>query len=295
MKKWIKENSSKLIIAVVVSAVLTAAYFSGEKQDSPNNNKKTETSAAVSAVVSETENTPPESSVLAVSEPQETSAEEHISSEPISSPKIDSQPESSVFAASEAQEPSVEENTSYDPVPSAEIITQPETSAASDISENSIEYSTNNEQSPVPHEQSTTQTTEPENICTMYISCRTALTNEKLNKKTRALLPDDGFILPSENISFTDGESVFDILKRVCREKNIRMEFSIVPLTGGAYIEGIGNLYEFDCGSVSGWMYSVNGEFKSIGCSECLVSDGDSIEWQYSCDLGNDIGNYFYG
>ena len=30
------------------------------------------------------------------------------------------------------------------------------------------------------------------------------------------------------------------------------------------YVEGIGNLYEFDCGSESGWMYKVNGWFPQL-------------------------------
>ncbi len=33
------------------------------------------------------------------------------------------------------------------------------------------------------------------------------------------------------------------------------------------YVEGIGNLYEFDCGKESGWMYKVNGRFPNYGCS----------------------------
>ena len=33
-------------------------------------------------------------------------------------------------------------------------------------------------------------------------------------------------------------------------------------------MEGINNLYEFSCGDLSGWIYSVNGSFPSISCSE---------------------------
>ena len=66
------------------------------------------------------------------------------------------------------------------------------------------------------------------------------------------------------------------------------MEFSIVPLTGGAYIEGIGNLYEFDCGSVSGWMYRVNGEFPKI--SPVDVPDA-VVKASYEIDL-NKISKY---
>ena len=50
------------------------------------------------------------------------------------------------------------------------------------------------------------------------------------------------------------------------------------------YVEGIGNLYEFDCGSESGWMYKVNGWFPNYGCSSYTLSDGDVIVWCYTCN-----------
>jgi len=71
------------------------------------------------------------------------------------------------------------------------------------------------------------------------------------------------------------------------------MEFSDSALYGSVYIEGIGNLYEFDCGELSGWMYSVNGEFPMYGMSQYEVKDGDVIEVVYTCDLGADVGNSF--
>ena len=55
------------------------------------------------------------------------------------------------------------------------------------------------------------------------------------------------------------------------------------------YIEGLGNLYEKDCGARSGWMFAVNGVFPNYGASDCTVQDGDSIRWLYTCDLGSDL------
>ena len=62
-----------------------------------------------------------------------------------------------------------------------------------------------------------------------------------------------------------------------------------------AYIEGIGNIYEFDCGELSGWLYKVNGNFPSYGCSRYKLKPGDKVEWVYTCDLGNDVGGYSAG
>lgn len=33
--------------------------------------------------------------------------------------------------------------------------------------------------------------------------------------------------------------------------------------------------------------------FPNYGCSKYEVSDGDVIEWRYTCDLGKDVGDEF--
>ena len=68
------------------------------------------------------------------------------------------------------------------------------------------------------------------------------------------------------------------------------MEASWTPIYNSAYVEGIHNLYEFDCGALSGWMYKVNGWYPNYGCSRYQMKDGDVVEWRFTCDLGNDIG-----
>jgi hypothetical protein len=68
------------------------------------------------------------------------------------------------------------------------------------------------------------------------------------------------------------------------------MDFRNTPIYNSAYIMGINNLYEFDAGELSGWMYKANGEFPNYGCSRYQLKPGDVIEWIYTCDLGRDIG-----
>ena len=127
--------------------------------------------------------------------------------------------------------------------------------------------------------------------CTVSISCAAILENlDRLNAEKADLIPADGVLLAPTAVEFTEGESVFDVLKRVCRENKIHMEFSETPVYQSAYIEGIGNLYEFDCGEGSGWMYRVNGEFPNYGCSRYTLADGDTVEWVYTCDFGADVG-----
>ena len=128
--------------------------------------------------------------------------------------------------------------------------------------------------------------------CTISISCATILDNlEKLDPEKTELVPADGYLLPEIKVALQEGDSVFDLLLRACLENNLHMEYVDTPLYDSAYIEGIGNLYEFDCGNESGWMYSVNGMFPNYGCSQHKPQNGDVICWVYTCDLGRDVGD----
>ena len=131
----------------------------------------------------------------------------------------------------------------------------------------------------------TSQTT-----CTFQIDCTTAVEYQGLSNELRRVLPENG-VLYSGTVEIREGDSVFDILTRVTRESGIPMEFSSSAAFGSKYIEGINSLYEFDCGSNSGWTYFVNGERPGVGCDKCRVNPGDNVRWFYTLDLGNDI-NY---
>lgn len=127
-------------------------------------------------------------------------------------------------------------------------------------------------------------------VCTIAIRCDTVLTNlDSLDQDKAELVPADGAMLDQTEAAFSDGESAFDLLKRVCRDKGIHLEFSITPGYGSAYIEGIGNLYEFDCGERSGWLYRVNGQTPDVACSAYTLQAGDAVEFLYSCDWGQDL------
>ena len=127
--------------------------------------------------------------------------------------------------------------------------------------------------------------------CTFSIECSTILNNLKdLDPDKRELVPSNGVILAPTKVTFYEGESVFDVLQRVCKEKGIHLESSWTPIYNSAYIEGIHNLYEFDCGELSGWMYRVNGWYPNFGCSRYQLVDGEKVEFRYTCDLGKDVG-----
>lgn len=129
------------------------------------------------------------------------------------------------------------------------------------------------------------------NICYVTISCKTALASGKLSDSMVSILPSDGIILDSFEFEYEDGATVFDVLAKVVKENKIHMEYTgtkTVP-----YVEGVANLYEFDCGPLSGWMYQVNGWFPSFSMGQYVVDRGDRIEIIYTCDLGEDVGDSY--
>ena len=130
--------------------------------------------------------------------------------------------------------------------------------------------------------------------CTISISCSTILNNMgNLTEGKESIVPSNGVILGTMNVEFEEGETVFDVLYRVTRNKGIHMEYVDTPAYNSAYIEGLANLYEKDCGGGSGWMYCVNGWYPDYGCSQYDLEDGDVIQWNYTCDLGRDLGQSF--
>ncbi|MBQ3050007.1 MAG: DUF4430 domain-containing protein [Oscillospiraceae bacterium] len=99
--------------------------------------------------------------------------------------------------------------------------------------------------------------------------------------------PKDGIVLSAAEFDIGEGDTAYDLLIRAARSRGIHTEGS-----GSGelmYISGIANIYEFDHGDLSGWLYTVNGASPSVGCAAYQLSDGDSVEWIYTVDMGKNI------
>ena len=127
--------------------------------------------------------------------------------------------------------------------------------------------------------------------CTLEVRCDTLLNQlDKVPAEKVTLVPEDGILLAATEVEFTGGESVFDVFRKTLREAKIHFEYVDASAYDSVYIEGIGNIYEFDCGPQSGWMFSVNEVYPGLGCSAYTLADGDVIVFSYTCDLGADLG-----
>ena len=135
---------------------------------------------------------------------------------------------------------------------------------------------------PVKEEQEPTQTKESK-TCILSIRYTDLLSIPEFSESPiKETLPLDGWILPPTEVSLMDEDSVFDVLQRETKSRGIHMEYSENPAFQSSYIEGMANLYQFDFGDKSGWIYTVNGEQYNIGSSRFLLSPGDRVEWNYS-------------
>ena len=126
-------------------------------------------------------------------------------------------------------------------------------------------------------------TVTPGTSCTIRIECTEILENMDLLKKGKEeLVPKDGILLETKSILIEEGDTVFDILYRITRQENLHLEYTLTPVYNSCYIEGIANIYEFDCGNTSGWMFYINGDRPQLGASQIDVKKDDQIEFRYS-------------
>lgn len=117
--------------------------------------------------------------------------------------------------------------------------------------------------------------------CTVTIECKKVLNNmDKLKAGHEAYVPSDGMILDSYSVTLKNGCTAYDMLKKACDDNSVSINMS--KTVYGTYIAGFNNIDEKDCGSGSGWLYSVNNSFPSRSCAKYSVKNGDSIVFSYT-------------
>ena len=96
-------------------------------------------------------------------------------------------------------------------------------------------------------------------------------------------LPEDGVILAEDAYSIGEGDTVYDLLLRVTKAHKMPLATSG---SYSVYVTGISALFEFDYGSTSGWVYTVNEKSPVLACDEYLLQDGDTVVISYTLTLG---------
>ena len=101
--------------------------------------------------------------------------------------------------------------------------------------------------------------------------------------------PQGRTYLDKTRYEISGNETAYSLLLKT----GLNVEVSTDNDFSSVYIESIEGLGEFDGGSQSGWMYKVNGSFPDSSSDRYILSDGDYVEWVYTRNLGEDVGNSY--
>ncbi|MGN0524630.1 DUF4430 domain-containing protein, partial [Eubacterium sp.] len=109
-------------------------------------------------------------------------------------------------------------------------------------------------------------TVKDEISCTLNVECKSILNNmDKLKDGHSEYVPANGYIIKGYKYTAKAGFTAYDALKKACEDNGIKL--TAKSSMYGTYVSGINNIDEFDCGSQSGWMYSINGNRPNVSAS----------------------------
>lgn len=114
----------------------------------------------------------------------------------------------------------------------------------------------------------------------MSVECSTAVKAD--NAIAKAIAPN-GWIINKTAYTVDKDSNAFELLKK----SGLVLGSSSSAM--GEYVYSIQSLAEKACGSGSGWLYSVNGDFIGTSCSNYTLKNGDVVEWRYTCNNGKDM------
>ena len=92
-------------------------------------------------------------------------------------------------------------------------------------------------------------------------------------------VPGSGYFLRGAGVSVSKGASVYDALLQCCEANGVAVVASNTMY--GMYVSSIGGLAEKEVGKMSGWTYTVNGNYPPKACDKYTLSDGDHVEFIY--------------
>lgn len=100
------------------------------------------------------------------------------------------------------------------------------------------------------------------------------------NINPSSVIPLDGIVIAECETATEEGATAFDALIAAAREQRVAVDY--VGSLYGVYVRGIGHIYEFGFGDMSGWVYKVNGETPNVSAGEFVLSEGDRVEFIYT-------------
>ena len=97
----------------------------------------------------------------------------------------------------------------------------------------------------------------------------------------------DGSLILEAWAEYHTDTSAADLTEQICRAKKI--PFVTSGMGSLRYVKGIDNIFEFDDGPESGWVYTVGGEVMGISSGIYTVQPGDAVIWRYTLTAGEEL------
>lgn len=94
-----------------------------------------------------------------------------------------------------------------------------------------------------------------------------------------------GYLVSPRQIQLEKGATAYDALV------SLGLQLDTTGANTTVYVAAINGLGEFDHGTLSGWMYSVNGVFPDVSLGSYILSEGDVIKVRYTTNGGKDLGD----
>lgn len=126
--------------------------------------------------------------------------------------------------------------------------------------------------------------------CTVSVRCDEILPLKGEGASAIAELYPEGVVFSADEAVFYDGESLMTLMLREMKDAKVSFVQEKSVAMNTSYVKGIGGISSGDFGAMSGWLYYVNGEQPSVGCSDYKLKEGDKIEWVYSADMSKSFG-----
>ena len=92
----------------------------------------------------------------------------------------------------------------------------------------------------------------------------------------------EGQILYEGRVWIENGATVFDQLLQMTDLEKAELSYQGTALLGNVYVQSLYGLAEMEAGPLSGWTYTVNGEYPNLSCSEVTLTAGDEVRWIYT-------------
>lgn len=198
--------------------------------------------------------------------------EQQLSSTSLTSQPLPTQRENSSHAQTESNTDG--QNTETSTVTETQGgVTEKTTASKTEGSETTLTFTTR-------EQQTQPATMSQKGTVSLVIQCRDALSVIKDNglEGYESVVPADGVILSVKKLEIKEGETtVLSLIQDACDKNAIPYRLK------SGYIRSINGLAEKskDFGPQSGWVYSVNDVYPSVGAGSYRLKDGDVVELRY--------------